>query len=747
MLNDQFIRSIMFDMSKRYTRFVSGVNYLSYGYHGTSILGSGNYTLEYDESEQLYILHITDLNNPLNGNQLFDDDTLLTLESIEELYNITRNEVYYVEDIRQVFHSETDTFSTDVYFQQPNETEDIVTDVTTSQFRYIFNLSSQYQLDNILDQKIECSFDESEDTLFYYLKYNQDSTFDLYSMNLREIGGYIQNSNLNFGDVLNDIQMNDSEQNYQFISYETTLDFTSATELTYKDLTITLEIKPEWNGIYTVDYVLDNIQYQDILYFYVNRLNGLNIYIDEIIGNRNTIHVNELNDILQFDNCQYIFRGKINVEGPLPIVIQDRNNISINGINKSSSILNFKDQDFETNNYQISEQDLPDYTSQIEQFKIIDSTNVTFEDMTFELYNPFLDEVYPVGLLQDRYFTFGIVTQTVDTERTSDKIFAYNIQLRYFNSVLNVDDTQGNIFTDEPQRTDTSRIQFTPRGSELLEDIIQQYNQGQPDIDLSLLPFQDLSIGNGTTETLTYNPEETLHLKTNDSRFLISFDDVNNTVNFNFDNVQDQDHVHDQQDITTGLLSTQIGGLNNDTFTDEQILVYDSQTDKFESSNTVQEIEQQQQDMVQINILNGTNGTEFTLNYNSNLGFKSLNSDLEITYDDTLNRISFNQIVPVKSVNSKTGTIVLVPEDIGQSQDDHLHDDRYLKLIGGSLQPTTNSENLFNIKNSTSGNILRIDSINNKVISDLNNFSLEENKMILNGFSIEVTDTHVIISE
>jgi hypothetical protein len=57
------------------------------------------------------------LNNPLNGNQLFDDDTLLTLESIEELYNITRNEVYYVEDIRQVFHSETDTFSTDVYFQ------------------------------------------------------------------------------------------------------------------------------------------------------------------------------------------------------------------------------------------------------------------------------------------------------------------------------------------------------------------------------------------------------------------------------------------------------------------------------------------------------------------------------------------------------------------------------------------------------------------------------------------------------
>jgi hypothetical protein len=51
MLNDQFIRSIMFDMSKRYTRFVSGINYLSYGYHGASILGSGNYTLEYDESE------------------------------------------------------------------------------------------------------------------------------------------------------------------------------------------------------------------------------------------------------------------------------------------------------------------------------------------------------------------------------------------------------------------------------------------------------------------------------------------------------------------------------------------------------------------------------------------------------------------------------------------------------------------------------------------------------------------------
>jgi hypothetical protein len=51
MLNDQFIRSIMFDMSKRYTRFVSGTNYLSYGYHGTSILGEGNYTINYDEYE------------------------------------------------------------------------------------------------------------------------------------------------------------------------------------------------------------------------------------------------------------------------------------------------------------------------------------------------------------------------------------------------------------------------------------------------------------------------------------------------------------------------------------------------------------------------------------------------------------------------------------------------------------------------------------------------------------------------
>jgi hypothetical protein len=59
----------------------------------------------------MYILHITDLNNPINGNQLFDDDTLVFLESIEELYNITRNEVYYIEDIKHVFNSETNKFT------------------------------------------------------------------------------------------------------------------------------------------------------------------------------------------------------------------------------------------------------------------------------------------------------------------------------------------------------------------------------------------------------------------------------------------------------------------------------------------------------------------------------------------------------------------------------------------------------------------------------------------------------------
>jgi len=32
-------------------------------------------------------------------------------------------------------------------------------------------------------------------------------------------------------------------------------------------------------------------------------LNGLNIYIDEVIGNREDIHTNELSDLFEFDNC------------------------------------------------------------------------------------------------------------------------------------------------------------------------------------------------------------------------------------------------------------------------------------------------------------------------------------------------------------------------------------------------------------------------------------------------------------
>jgi hypothetical protein len=50
MLNDQFIRSVLFDLSKK-SRFISGVNYLSYGYHGISILGQDNYTITYNETD------------------------------------------------------------------------------------------------------------------------------------------------------------------------------------------------------------------------------------------------------------------------------------------------------------------------------------------------------------------------------------------------------------------------------------------------------------------------------------------------------------------------------------------------------------------------------------------------------------------------------------------------------------------------------------------------------------------------
>jgi hypothetical protein len=47
--------------------------------------------------------------------------------------------------------------------------------------------------------------------------------------------------------------------------------------------------------------------------------------------------------------------------------------------------------------------------------------------MTFEVYDPYLSETYPVSLLSNKYLMFGTITQTTNTERTSDKIFANDI--------------------------------------------------------------------------------------------------------------------------------------------------------------------------------------------------------------------------------------------------------------------------------------------------------------------------------
>jgi hypothetical protein len=53
-----------------------------------------------------------------------------------------------------------------------------------------------------------------------------------------------------------------------------------------------------------------------------------------MLGGRNRVSTKELSDLIQFNNCSYIFRGKLNVYGKLPIVINNMLNISIKGLNK-----------------------------------------------------------------------------------------------------------------------------------------------------------------------------------------------------------------------------------------------------------------------------------------------------------------------------------------------------------------------------------------------------------------------------
>ena len=127
-LNDNFINSILFNISKYHTKFIT-----PYQYYGISIptiytvsTELQNGSVQFDPVNNYYIL-------------TYNDQTI-TFGNVIEVYNISRNETY------KVLHSENNVIT----FLQDYSTQEIISDIEHSSIRVLQNSSK----DNIIQSEL-----------------------------------------------------------------------------------------------------------------------------------------------------------------------------------------------------------------------------------------------------------------------------------------------------------------------------------------------------------------------------------------------------------------------------------------------------------------------------------------------------------------------------------------------------------------------------------------------------------------
>lgn len=178
-------------------------------------------------------------------------------ENIIELYNISRNETYFM--LSKNNNNQT--------FTQPCEFVEIIEDVETSLYRITGFLSKQSVIENLIFT-ISSSYTNKAQNSLYFLKHIGNKEYSIYEIELSEnsIESEINN-------ILNIIQSTDDEnidlsllELIGIIKKETNITINQNETINFDDITLNC-------NYYNNDY--DYLQYlniSDILYFYVNRL-------------------------------------------------------------------------------------------------------------------------------------------------------------------------------------------------------------------------------------------------------------------------------------------------------------------------------------------------------------------------------------------------------------------------------------------------------------------------------------------
>lgn len=666
-LNDNFINSILFNISKYHTKFITPCQYFGISiptiYTISPELQNGS--VQFDPVNNYYIL-------------TYNDQTI-TFGNIIELYNISRNETY------KVLQSENNV----IKFLQDYQSQDIISDIEHSSIRIIQNSSKDNIIQSELDFDIQTTFEPQYDSYLYIMLFKGSRLFDLYQINLPKISFYIQENNSSISEILTLMQDDQFDYtSYAGISYVGELDYVGVNVQTLQDITITVN-----DRIY-LDYLDQSSTKKDIFYFYVNRNETLSIFIEDQVNTSTPVSVQEIEDIFQFSNINYIFANKIKIEGQLPITISNLNNVTITGLGNQTSEINFSEQTF---------------TGVTNFIDILDCNNLQFKDLTFQLYNPDQGELIPdqtQGYNDQLEYTLIKINQSI-----SDPLEILNDNIYIRDSILNriehIFEQGTNIVDDNYPKTDIENVQFIPRGIDTVQQVVDNLLE-YGSIDPEIIPSYTLKIGNGSSTKILWEPLTNLNFTSSNSNLQIDFNDLTTTINFEISDVQYQDHTHDIGDITTGVLSIERGGTNTSSFTTDKYIYFNGT--RLVSGLSEQDLIQQSLSAINIDVkYNST--TQFSLSYNDQITFQSQNSDLVLTFDQLTNKITFDANVPVTSVNGKIGDVTLTQQDIGQQQDTHNHDDLYLRLTGGTIKPAIDGNQLI-IQNQQAEDIFLVNTQN-----------------------------------
>ncbi len=824
-INEKFIETFMFNQSRTNQENISNIYLLE-----DSILDEVSITQEYDQSIKLYKQPIPILTDDYNIN------------SIQELKNNQLNERYKIYKIDESY----------IYFQQPNETQDLIAQIENQDLSVIIYKVKRGYYDTSIYPNITIESDYSfvDNNFMYFGVYTGSSNIKLYSINITNLGQYLQENNLRFSNILSEITNIINEYEIpNVVTYYGEYDLSISNIISIDDLTITIYSYTNINALNEGSQI----------YFYVNRYNGLYIIVDDYISNVTHIHQEDFTNLLKYNNTTYIIKGILYVETDeinTEVLIENKENITITGLGNQTSIIAFpytnttgfkiidskniifkdfkqtgyisgasstllsfdwivssesgwdwfnvyingsqvlnlsgvdsdtysqnisgdltikfeyiKDSSYQENDDQgyirnlnigmltnLEQEDLSGWTltgSQQPQLVDIQGESwLMFDNITDSQYcqmeRTFTASEYQGGEL---FLNLIYISQSVNTSKLTDKIYIQNVNSESIKHIIQFD-TQ-NIYQNNPPEIIINN-QKIYGDIEYITDQEFQVFPIKPSVrmDLSKQSFTDLQIGDGSQQVIDWDQNQDLLniTSTNPSRFKIRFNNNSNTINFNPDNFQDPIHTHDMSDITSGILSIASGGTNNSIMnTINQYIAYNGTS--LYTGNTIEEFGDQIESQLNIEVKDEFDTTQFIIGgSNTDLQIQSQNQNLDLNFNQQQNKILFNLMVPVKSVNTLTGDIVFDYTDFSQSQEIHSHTG-YFEIVGDTITPTVDTIKQLRINTSDSKVLFQLDTINKEMSfrlspeSFLDLVKCSNQRLKIFGLNIMDNQTTVVFSQ